>query len=342
MTGSKNISSANQVQSAQLTVQAASVPASNTLADSTKGSPGTILSAEQWIIDFGATDHMTNRLSSIISPIDMECNPNVSLPNGTKTRIRHTGSVQLDDKITLDHVLHLPDFKYNLFLVSKFTSSHNCVVTFYPDFCLVQDLWSGKLKGIGKKFQGLYFHVPLTQHLSHILDIHALAKILSSSTICNTVVNKVSDSRSRSVSSSLLSDFHIWHQRLGHVPNPTLRHINKALPIDVNSHCSICPLAKQARIPLPLSQSISQHPFDLLHLDVWGPYKVLTYGNARFFLTIVDDYSFLDENSFDMHSNSESVVSPNPSPNPSQSIPHSSPDHDTLSPNSSPESTALI
>ena len=126
------------------------------------------------------------------------------------------------------------------------------------------------MKGIGKKFQGLYFHVPLTQHLSHNLDIHALAKILSSSTVCNAIVNKVLDSSPRFISSSLLSDFHIWHQRLGHVPNPILRQINKALPIDVNSHCLVCPLAKQSRIPFPLSQSISQYPFDLLHPDVWG------------------------------------------------------------------------
>lgn len=31
--------------------------------------------------------------------------------------------------------------------------------------------------------------------------------------------------------------------------------------------------------------------FDLVHLDVWRPYKHLTINKCKYFLTIVDDYS---------------------------------------------------
>lgn len=33
------------------------------------------------------------------------------------------------------------------------------------------------------------------------------------------------------------------------------------------------------------------HPFALIHLDIWGPYHARNHDWARFFLTIVDDFS---------------------------------------------------
>lgn len=29
---------------------------------------------------------------------------------------------------------------------------------------------------------------------------------------------------------------------------------------------------------------------DLIHIDVWGPYRVTTYDGFKYFLTIVDDF----------------------------------------------------
>lgn len=31
-------------------------------------------------------------------------------------------------------------------------------------------------------------------------------------------------------------------------------------------------------------------PFQLVHVNVWGPYKVPTHNKCHFFLTLVDDY----------------------------------------------------
>lgn len=31
--------------------------------------------------------------------------------------------------------------------------------------------------------------------------------------------------------------------------------------------------------------------FELLHMDIWGPYKYSTYNGYNYFLTIVDDFS---------------------------------------------------
>lgn len=36
---------------------------------------------------------------------------------------------------------------------------------------------------------------------------------------------------------------------------------------------------------------MSKFPFELLHCDIWGPYKVPTHNGKKFFVTIIDDFS---------------------------------------------------
>ncbi|KAJ0620998.1 putative RNA-directed DNA polymerase [Helianthus annuus] len=55
--------------------------------------------------------------------------------------------------------------------------------------------------------------------------------------------------------------------------------------------CEICHRAKQVRTPFPLSEHKSKHVGDLIHLDVWGPYRVTSRDGFKYFLTVVDDYS---------------------------------------------------
>ncbi|KAL2230327.1 UNVERIFIED_CONTAM: hypothetical protein Sindi_1627100 [Sesamum indicum] len=65
-----------------------------------------------------------------------------------------------------------------------------------------------------------------------------------------------------------------WHRRLGHLSYDVLVKIglvnrNKRL----NSTCDICPQAKQQRMPFNISTSHSNACFDLVHMDLWGPYN---------------------------------------------------------------------
>lgn len=55
--------------------------------------------------------------------------------------------------------------------------------------------------------------------------------------------------------------------------------------------CDICPLAKQTRLSFPLSSIKTTAPFDLIHYDIWGSHKTHTHSGARYFLTIVDDFT---------------------------------------------------
>jgi len=55
--------------------------------------------------------------------------------------------------------------------------------------------------------------------------------------------------------------------------------------------CSICSQAKQHRSSFPLSISRAAKAFELLHVDIWGPYRTTTYDGYKLFLSIVDYYS---------------------------------------------------
>ena len=55
--------------------------------------------------------------------------------------------------------------------------------------------------------------------------------------------------------------------------------------------CHICPLAKQHKLPFPKSTSVSLACFDLIHVDIWGPYSAPSLNGSKYFLTLVDDHN---------------------------------------------------
>ncbi|XP_075076505.1 uncharacterized protein LOC142163149 [Nicotiana tabacum] len=85
----------------------------------------------------------------------------------------------------------------------------------------------------------------------------------------------------------------LWNKRLGHVPLKAIKkhELLRHLKSDSHQHCIVCPLAKQTKLPFQLSNTVSASTFDLLHCDIWGPYRVSTYDGKRFFVTIADDHT---------------------------------------------------
>ena len=155
--------------------------------------------------------------------------------------------------------------------VSQVTKDLNCYVTFFQKYCVFQDLGSGKVRVIGEEEDGLYtFYYQHGQYGHKISQSHQCM-----TTIQGTEVNA-----------------NIWHQRLGHLS--VIRKISAFHKFGNKftlHKCDVCPLARQTRLPFPHSTSSSTCIFQLLHMDVWGPYRVETYDGMRYFLTIVDDYS---------------------------------------------------
>ncbi|OIT01904.1 hypothetical protein A4A49_56531, partial [Nicotiana attenuata] len=73
----------------------------------------------------------------------------VQSPTGNKAQITHTGEASILGNKTVKNILYVPYFKFNLLFVSKLTKDLSFLATFFPDFCMFTDLYSGKVTGIG-------------------------------------------------------------------------------------------------------------------------------------------------------------------------------------------------
>ena len=87
----------------------------------------------------------------------------------------------------------------------------------------------------------------------------------------------------------------LWHARLGHPSHKVIKwipgvDIRKGSMI-LNKLCDICHRAKQTRNSFPLSENTASNLFEMIHCDLWGPYRTTSSCGASYFLTIVDDFS---------------------------------------------------
>ncbi|KAL2941622.1 Retrovirus-related Pol polyprotein from transposon RE2 [Bienertia sinuspersici] len=112
---------------------------------------------KDWIVDLGASDHMTSDLAKLKNPVEAHNYPLIQLPNGKTSRITHVGSVRLNNDLELKNVLYGPDFKHNLISVNKLIKDDKCRVQFHPSMCTIQDEESEKIKEIGRVCNGLYY-----------------------------------------------------------------------------------------------------------------------------------------------------------------------------------------
>lgn len=87
----------------------------------------------------------------------------------------------------------------------------------------------------------------------------------------------------------------LWHKRMGHPSFKVVQLIPNAHGIRRSEYlskgCDVCERAKQTKEKFPLSTCRASASFDLIHCDLWGPYRTLSSCGASYFLTIVDDYS---------------------------------------------------
>ena len=109
-----------------------------------------------WIIDTGASNHMTWDSSQLkfVLPSSQSV---ISTANGSTSPITGEGSVTLSNTLTLDIVLVVPSLEYNLLSVSQITSTLACTVTFWPSFCVFQDILTRKILGYGVRRGKLYY-----------------------------------------------------------------------------------------------------------------------------------------------------------------------------------------
>ncbi|XP_074298898.1 uncharacterized protein LOC141629872 [Silene latifolia] len=130
-------------------------------------------------------------------------------------------------------------------------------------------------------------HLILGNNQNDLYLLHAENNKTATANIAN-----IQDATVNSVVSTV--SCYIWHNRIGHLPLYMLKHLR----FDVSSvlehklrSCSICAKARQHRLSFNVSNTISFSSFEMIHIDLWGPYHTPTCNGYKYFLTIVDDFS---------------------------------------------------
>ncbi|KAL0307507.1 UNVERIFIED_CONTAM: hypothetical protein Scaly_2561500 [Sesamum calycinum] len=114
------------------------------------------LGPNSWIIDSGATAHMCANLKLMNRLKPYIAESSVALPDGTKKHVTHCGSVTLSPDVTLNAVLYMPSFKWNLLSVSKLSSLSHITILFSSDQCVMQDQRTKRTIAVGRLVGNLY------------------------------------------------------------------------------------------------------------------------------------------------------------------------------------------
>jgi hypothetical protein len=85
-----------------------------------------------------------------------------------------------------------------------------------------------------------------------------------------------------------------WHRRLGHPGPDTLSSLSLSSFIQCtgkkHDFCHACQLGKHIRLPFCSSSHRAEHPFDLIHLDLWTS-PVISVSGYKYYLVILDDFT---------------------------------------------------
>ena len=214
-----------------------------------------------WILDSGAANHMTGSIASLTDIRDTVSLP-VKLPDGRITLATRTGTAILSSILTVQNVLFVDGLQCHLISVSQLARQKTCIFQITDKLGLIQDRITKTLIGVAEQLNGLYF----VRGMEFPEAVH----------------------QDKPVTSDVL------HNRLGHPSHRVLDFLPISVTYDSSSRnkvCEICTRAKQTRCSFPTSSNKTMALFEMVHCDLWGPYRTPSRCGARYFLTIIDDFS---------------------------------------------------
>jgi len=163
-----------------------------------------------WILDTGATDHVTclrnifNRFCKI-RPIKIE------LPNGSHVYANYAGTVRLTQNLIIYDVFYILGFTLNIVSIQKLINHSNLQCLFSHDKCQIKDTHTLKMVGLASLINGLY-----------------------------RIVGKDSQCSVNSMLKFKTCDIDVWHYRLGHPSNKVLDHVCKNNTYIQYNRISVC------------------------------------------------------------------------------------------------------
>ncbi|XP_046472611.1 uncharacterized protein [Neodiprion pinetum] len=223
---------------------------------------------EDWFVDSGASMHMTMRGDWFKSTGDSQIKE-IVVANDSKLQVTEKGNVEVQlslngdvKTIEIKEVLHVPNLSTNLLSVSR----------------IVQ-------KG---------YQVEFDARGCRILDG---ADLVATATLVDNMY-KLDVHKSLGLMASVSGDNDLWHRRLGHINFNDLNKMKNGFVtgVDFNNNkdnrtCITCLKGKQSKLPFTDSETRATQILELVHSDLCGPMETESFAGAKYFLTLIDDFS---------------------------------------------------
>jgi transposase InsO family protein len=227
-----------------------------------------------WVLDSGASQHMTCGESCLIDRVELAAPVSVVLGDGRSCLACVSGKVQLTRDVQLHDVLLVPELKTNLFSV-KHAAARGMQVLFSGSSATISAHGHAYLRAVADA-SGLYY-----------------LQVSDGDGGACAAVARVPESAE------------LWHARFGHLGYDGLArlaaggmvsgmHVGRDAFEAAGKHvCDTCVLGKQTKLPFHASSSQCTGVLQLVHMDVCGPMPVPSLGGSMYVATFLDDYSKL-------------------------------------------------
>lgn len=227
-------------------------------------------SDEVWLIDSGATNHMTKE-ESFFSTIDKSFQVPIRIGNGARLMTTGKGSIEVMTKRgirVIKDVFLVPEIDKNLLSVPQMVRNGNEVL-FKGNKCIIHSQSGEKIAEVQMVRKAYLLRMTMAGESVNVAKAENLSEL--------------------------------WHKRLGHSGFHNLQNLQtsqmvKGFPSFKVSHdvCEACVKGKQCREGFPrVSESKSEDILELIHTDICGPMQTPSCNGSVYILTFTDDYSHM-------------------------------------------------
>jgi hypothetical protein len=227
------------------------------------------------VADSGATHHTTPSVGNITTPRPLNSsNPSsIIVGNGSSLPVTSVGDSVLSGPFYLNNILLVPDMVQSLLSVRRFTTDNLCSMDFDPFGLSVKELSTRNVIVRSNSTDPLY---KLRLPRSTTPSVGAMATLAATPHALAAVAPTM------------------WHSHLGHLGPDALSSLSRSSFIHCTSNkhefCHACQLVKHTRLPFHSSSHHAEHPFDLIHLDLWTS-PVVSVSGSKYYLVILDDFT---------------------------------------------------
>jgi hypothetical protein len=224
---------------------------------------------DTWLIDSGASKHMTGQKNNLSCVSENTFSHKVTLGYNYQYTIKGVGESKY--KLNSGNSLKMKDILYVLGLKKNLLSISS-------------------LENKGYKFSFIYEEV----------FMWAKGETINEAIIIGSEENglyRLNSHSKTTMAHAIESSCELWHRRLAHIKYKVLPYICKVvtglpeLKVDHEGLCNGCAQGKNIQNPFPKRDNKEEGVLELIHSDVCGPIPLASIRRYVYYASFIDDYS---------------------------------------------------